>query len=254
VKALLLSYESVQSFATDYEHNLRKGRAFVSGADGLAERDRCTLKIVIPESGAEVGLSAEAVWIGPAGIGLAFVDFDAAAKAKLDEMAKLAEAENDDGEERDEGNDTSDVGAAGAPRRMGPRNLYERMRNLTISQREEMARHGALAERVALERAFGGVVWEGLLQNPSISSAEVARIARHGTLPKPLVNIIVNNPGWLSVPEVQRALMTNPRCSGPHLERVVRSIDHHELTRLAQNCPYRSEVRNFVRQFATRRR
>jgi hypothetical protein len=245
VKELVLSYDSVEAFTADHENNLRKGRAFVSGAEGIAERERCTLEIVHPQTGAAIEVLAEAVWIGPAGIGVAFVNVDAATKAKIDGFAKPAEAdEKDEPAER----------GSGEGHGKGPRNLHERMRRLSIGQREDVARHGALAERVALERAYGGVVWEGLLQNPSISIAEVARIARNGTLPKPLVNIIVNNAGWLSAPEVQRALMTNPRCSGPHLERVVRNIDSNELTRLAKHCPYRNEVRSMVRQFATRKR
>lgn len=51
-------------------------------------------------------------------------------------------------------------------------------------------------ERVALERAFGGAVWEALLQNPQLTATEVAHIAKNGTLPKPLVGAIVANAGW----------------------------------------------------------
>jgi hypothetical protein len=251
VKEIVLSYDSVDAFAADYENNLRKGRAFVAGADGLAERDRCTVEIVHPETGEAIQLVAEAVWIGPAGIGLAFVDLDARTKARIDEFAKPPEQ----GAEPHETDTKAELAYRTATEAEGKvvRNLHDRMRHLSIGQREDIARHGTLVERTALERAYAGVVWEGLLQNPSISIAEVARIARNGTLPKPLVNVIVNNAGWVSAPEVQRALMTNPRCTGPHLERVVRSIDANELNRLAKHCPYRSEVRSMVRRVATRK-
>ena len=243
MKELSLRYDSLEAFTADYESNLSKGRAFVTGAEGLAERDRCTLEIERPGSAAKLKLLADAVWIGPTGVGLAFVDFDAAKKRKLDDFAKPpAPARNEP------------APAAGEDRNTVPRNLHERMRALSIGQREDMARHGSLTERVALERAYGGVVWEGLLQNPGISTSEIARISRNGTLPKPLVRVIVSNPGWVSSPEVQRALMSNPRCSGPDLERVIRSIDPHELKRLTQHCPYRAEVRSLVRQLAPRAR
>jgi hypothetical protein len=255
VKEIRLCYDSLDAFAADCEANLRKGRAFVVGANGLAVLDRCTVVIVHPETDARIDLVAEAVWIGPEGTGVSFVDMDGATKAKLDEFAKSPEPTVGQGE-TDGGATGAKEGAAGgaggAGHGKGPRNLHERMRTLSIREREEISRHGSLAERVALERAYGGVVWEGLLQNPSISTAEVARIARNGTLPKPLVQVIVNNAGWVSVPEVQRALLTNPRCSGPHLERVVRAIPSSELKRMAVNCPYRSEVRSVVRQYAQR--
>lgn len=257
MKELLLRYDSLEAFIADCENNLRKARAFVPGADGVAVRERCRLAIVHPQTNDRIDFAAEAVWIGPAGIGVAIVDLDAAARAKLDDFADSAAPVRDDAtpEAEGEGDPKQDVAprAAGEGRGRGPRNLHERMRSLSIGQREELARHGTLAERVALERAFGSVVWEGLLQNPSISVAEVARISRNGTLPKPLVNVIVNNAGWVSTPEVQRALMSNPRCSGAQLERVVRSIPASELTRLAVHCPYRSEVRSMVRQCAPRK-
>jgi Tfp pilus assembly protein PilZ len=258
VKELFLCYGSFEAFTADYETNLRKGRAFVAGADGVALGDRCALGIEHPATGARIQMLADAVWIGPEGVGLAFVDRDAAAKARLeglaappDEEAAPPEQDAEPGEAA--AKDGPFAGARAEGRAKTPRNLHERVRMLSIGQREDLARHGALTERVALERAYGGVVWEGLLQNAAISTAEVARIARNGTLPKPLVHVIVNNAGWVSSPEVQRALMTNPRCTGAHLERVVRAIPSNELKRMAQNCPYRGEVRNLVRQFAGRK-
>ena len=107
-----------------------------------------------------------------------------------------------------------------------------------------MARHGPITERVALERAFGSSVWEALLQNPTITPPEIARIAKMGTLPKPLVNVIVNHAAWISIPEVQRALLSNPRCGGADLERVLRSLKPSELARVGQQSSYRGEVRS----------
>ena len=236
MKTVLLAHDSLDLFRADYERNLRKARAFVAGAEGLAQRERCTLEIVHPRTGVRFQMAAEAVWIGPEGIGLELVGLDAARKAQLDEFANAdapAPAES--------------AGTAAA------RNVHERIRGLSTREREEVARHGSMPERVALERAYGGAVWEGLLQNPQLSPPEVARIARNGTLPKPLVATIVNSASWLASPEVQRALLSNPRCSGSHLERVLRSLSCGDLSRLAQQCPYRAEVRTMARQLAVRK-
>jgi hypothetical protein len=111
-----------------------------------------------------------------------------------------------------------------------------------------MARSGTLPERVALERHFGGAVWEGLLQNPGITLPEVVRIAKNGGLPKPLVNVIVSNAAWLSKPEVRRALLSNPRVDGMHLDRVLRATPRSECAQVARSTAYRPAVRTRARQ------
>ena len=85
-----------------------------------------------------------------------------------------------------------------------------------------MALTGGLSERVALERMVGPHVWEALLRNPRLTIPEAARIARKGTLPRPLVETIAQSGAWLAAPEVQapssptraRAPPSRPRSSG----------------------------------------
>lgn len=233
MKTLELRHESASALLADAE-NLKKARAFVRGAHELEVRERCRLELVHPEHGGRLALDAEAVWVGPDGVGLELVELDDELRAQI---AAFAEPDRAD--------------EVRSPAR-GPRNLHERMRSLSLREREEIARHGALPERVALERAYGGAVWEGLLQNPQLTPPEVARIAKNGTLPKPLVAGIVANASWLANPEVQRALLGNPRCGGQHLERVLRALKPVELVRLAQHCPYRQEVRSLAQKLLNR--
>ncbi len=112
-----------------------------------------------------------------------------------------------------------------------------------MREREIVARQGMLSERVALERTFGSSVWEALLQNPQLSVPEVAHLARNGTLPVPLVATIVANGAWLASGEVRRALMSNPRVSGTHLDRVLKAMPRVELKQVAQASPFRNQVR-----------
>jgi hypothetical protein len=263
MKTLRLVYDSRASLALDCEQNLYKARAFVPGASGLDARERCALQIGISSYDAHVSVQAEAVWNGPTGVGLELVGLDAAKRAELEAFVRststvdapsaAASAEQGSAElQQPAARTAGDDDDAAAARRV-PHNLYERIRRMNSRERDETARHGSLAERVALERTFTGAVWEGLLQNPQLTQAEVARIARNGTLPKPLVMTIVANAGWLSSGEVQRALLSNPRCSGAQLERVLRAIPQGELMRLSQHCPYRAEVRAAASRLAARR-
>jgi hypothetical protein len=266
MKTLQLVYDSRERLALDCEQNLYKARAFVPGASGLDTRERCTLLIGVSSCDAEVSVEAEAVWSGPAGVGLELVGLGASKRAELEafvrgaatDAARAEAASSEQGSAEPEESETpaadpdegDDATAAGG---RVPRNVYERIRGMSSREREETARHGSLAERVALERTYSGAVWEGLLQNPQLTQPEVARIARNGTLPKPLVTTIVANAGWLSNGEVQRALLSNPRCSGAQLERVLRAMPQSELARLSQHCPYRAEVRAAAARLVVRR-
>lgn len=239
MRRLELAYPTVEAFVADHGAVLAKGRAFIPGASAIPDREECEIALAVPGVTTSFVVRGEAVWSGPNGVGFA-LQLDAATKQDLAafaaSMAELAAA--DAPAEAEEASDA-------APESDSPRakNLHERIRALTNQQREDVARRGSLPERIALERAFGASVWEGLLQNPQLSVAEVARIAKNGTIPKPLVSAIVANGAWLASAEVQRALLSNPRCSGGQLDRVLMSMKRIDLQRLTQVCPYRAEVR-----------
>ena len=95
---------------------------------------------------------------------------------------------------------------------------------------------------------YGKNVWEALLHNPSLSVPEVARLARLGTLPRVLLELIVNNTTWLQVPEVRRALLGNPRLGTDQITRVLRLMPRHEL-KIASTVPaYPHSVRSLAKK------
>lgn len=123
-----------------------------------------------------------------------------------------------------------------------------RVRTLNAAGRDRMARHGSLSERVALERAFGPAVWEALLSNPLLSTAEVSRIAKNHTVSQPILSTIVSNPGWLVKPEVRRALLSNPRLLESQIERTLRALPHSELRLVLRQTAYPPRVRNVAKR------
>lgn len=127
-------------------------------------------------------------------------------------------------------------------------NVHERVRHLGLADRRRLATTGNLSERTALEKAYGKDVWELLLRNPQITVAEVARIARMGTLPIPLVDSIVLNPGWLANPQVRRALLSNPRLQGHSITTVLKACARNELRMIQQQRGYPSGVRDAARK------
>ena len=102
-------------------------------------------------------------------------------------------------------------------KKSGPQSVHQRVRGLSAAEQMRCAREGEISERTALERGYGKAVWEALLENPRISVPEVARIARKGNVPRPLLEKIVGNAAWLGSSEVRRALLSNSRLGGAAL-------------------------------------
>jgi hypothetical protein len=127
-------------------------------------------------------------------------------------------------------------------------NVHERMRGLTMAQQIKYAHTGEASERIVLERLYGKNVWEGLLRNPRLTGPEVARIARMGSLPRPLMEIIVGNGGWLQIPEVRRALLSNPRLAPDHINKILRMLPKHELKLAAAQTAYPMAVRDVAKR------
>jgi hypothetical protein len=121
---------------------------------------------------------------------------------------------------------------------------HERLRGLNLVSQIKMAATGELHERIVLERLYGKNVWETLLRNPRLTAPEVSRIARYGSLPRVLLEIILANNAWLQVPEVRRALLANPRLGNDQITKILRLTPKHELKLAAIQTAYPQAVRN----------
>ena len=128
------------------------------------------------------------------------------------------------------------------------KSLHVRLRGLNLATQIKRARQGDTTERMLLERMYGKQVWESLLRNPRVTFPEVARIARMGTLPQPLVELIVNNAAWLRSPEIRRALLTNLRLGAEMIPRVLRMLPKHELRLVPTQTAYPPAVRDLARK------
>ncbi|HEY5920696.1 MAG TPA: hypothetical protein VIV11_03455 [Kofleriaceae bacterium] len=127
-------------------------------------------------------------------------------------------------------------------------NVHERLRGLTVVQQLKIAQKGEVSERTVLERLYGKNVWEALLRNPRITGPEIARISRMGALPRPLIELIVGNGGWLQIPEVRRALLSNPRLGMDQILRVLRLLPKHELKLAGIQTAYPVAVRDAAKR------
>ena len=240
---------------TGLAKDLAAGGVFVPGCTVGMNVD---VELVVKGSrdGEELRIAATVVWVdGERGAGLQLT-CDEEVKRRIVAMAQDAaagEAAAGMGEEAEaaphaaaEAEPEAAADADGAKR--PPASLQERLRHLTLAQQIKLAHGGEVSERVVLERLYGKNVWDALLHNPRLTGPEVARIARMGSLPRPLVELIVGNGGWLQIPEVRRALLANPRLGTDQMLRVLRLLPKHELKLATSQTAYPLAVRDAAKR------
>lgn len=222
--------------------NLERGSVVAEGVTGVAVGAFCDVELAFP-SGERMAIPARAVLVTATGTVFAFDAFDRAALARhLAAQAPGAPAGVETpgaaagGDGAVDAEDEEEAGAA-------PANVQERLRGLSVVEQLRLAREGTIEERVVLERLYGKTVWEALLRNSRITAPEVARLAKMGTMPRPLLEMIVANPAWLQVPQVRRALLSNPRLSQDMVQRVLSLLPREELKLVPQNAAYPPAVR-----------
>jgi hypothetical protein len=258
--------------------DLSAGGLFVPGCT-LRLEEECDLVVRAP--GGELVLHARAVFVDPGGgTGLELVGFDAEMKLRIAQLLTAppapatapipapipaVELETSNGSEEEELLPPGETLAASADAGEAPgaeddeadarpqreplaKNVYERLRGLTLAEQVKAAHSPDPTARMALERIYGKNVWEPLLRNPRLTAPEVARIARMGQLPKPLIEIILANGAWLQIGEVRRALLTNPRLATDQVLRILRLLPKHELKLASITTAYPYAVRDAAKR------
>jgi len=219
------------------------GGVFVPDAD-LELNDTCELVVRGPSG--EIALPARVVYIDPArGTGLELVGFGPTIKERIVALA-TAPAASDPALEPPAAEEGDEAEEDESPER--PMNLMDRLRGLTLAQQVRKANSSNPATRMMLERMYGKNVWEALLRNTRLTAPEVARIARMGALPRVQIENIVNNGAWLQIPEVRRALLTNPRLGTDQIMRVLRLMPKHELKVASTTAAYTFAVRDAAKR------
>ncbi|MEY4581184.1 MAG: hypothetical protein RL701_5887 [Pseudomonadota bacterium] len=127
-------------------------------------------------------------------------------------------------------------------------NRQQRLRSLNAAEQLKVARTGELTDRTFVERLYGKHVWDALLHNPRLTIPEVARIARKGTVPKPLLELILENPAWVKADAVRRALLSNPKVSSEAVVKLLRATPKAELKLIEKGTAYATSVRDAARK------
>jgi hypothetical protein len=243
VPRLTLHFADPDALAREYETNLSRGRAFVPAVSGVPLMCECELCLVHPVTGAALCLPARSLIELGGGIGLELAGDAALLRQRLDRFLATGTAPA--------GPAQAETPPAVARREAAREPAGQRLaalRCLPVAEQLQLARGGDLEQRTALERLYGVTVWEALLRNPRITVAEVARIARKGTVPQVLLELIVDNAAWLRAGPVRRALLGNPRLPAEAVARVLRQTPRPELRLAPRQTAYPQQVREAARR------
>ena len=244
-----------------WKHYLCRGGAYTLGDVPVDE----FVVVVLVRAGGELELNAKIVFRGGAtGTGFELEGWCVELKERLEAWVLSTEPETEpetepvpehEAETETETETETEAEAEGQGQGQGQgqgklvvNQLIEKLRNLPAHLQTKMAREGDQRERVMLERMYGKQVWEALLRNSRITFPEVAKIARMGTLPAPLMELIVNNNAWLRSGEIRRALLANSRLGADMIPRILRMLPKHELKLVPQQTAYAPAVRDLARK------
>lgn len=273
---LRVSYDDAESLAAEFESNLRHGRAFIACDAQIEVLSECTLILEHPTDGTTLELSAQVVMIGAGGIGIELRPADdeviarisafAATPGITDDASGTSDASDADEEAIDAESEVESAAVARAsqrpsqmPSQRPPRlssippevqsvSRQQVLRNMPMAGQLKIARSGDLSDRVMLERMLGKAVWEALLLNAKLTVPEVAKIARKGTVPKKLLDLIVENAPWARAALVRRALLGNPRVSKDAIHKLLVLTPKPELKLILKSTAYSHAVREAARR------
>ena len=232
-RTLRVQFDDLEAFKGEFEQNLRHGGTFVRGATGLAEQDEIALVIVHPLSGSEIRFQASVVWVveegEDRGVGVAIREFGPEERDEIEAFINRSSRSS-------------------MPAQVSGQSLHQRLRGLSGPEQQKIAKGGEVNERIQLERIYGKMVWESILRNPRVTVPEVARIAKMGSLPKPLFEIIGANTAFLRVPQVRRALLANPKTPATLVDKILKLAPRAELRLIPNQPTYSRMVRDKARR------
>lgn len=255
---LTAEFEDIEELQREHDTRWRKGVVLAPCATPLAIGDLCDV-VLLHASGHRLPLRGRVTSTARPGLALcqiedfspatcdllrSFVELCVDSQPRPTEPVGPGDVWTDYGDEDEAEDDPSLI------HERIPAHLHERLRGLPLHEVLRVARSGHQTERVVVERLYGKAVWEALLQNPNLTPPEVARIARMGTLPRPLVDAIVAHPGWLQHSVIRRALLSNPRLGGQNIQRVLRATPKSEIKVMATQTAYPQAVREAAKQLA----
>lgn len=121
------------------------------------------------------------------------------------------------------------------PPRPDSSTLYAQLLTMDLTSKIKLALRGNKEARTLLARDGSKTIRRYVLQNPRISDEEVVAIARDRQCDEEMLRAIMNRREWMKVYQVRLALVRNPRTPLANAIRIMSTLQHRDIERLAKS-------------------
>jgi hypothetical protein len=207
-----IEFENEDEFKAEYDTNISAGGLFFETSSQLPEFTSIQLTLKLPEGNQ---MMVPATVVRSMGTALA-VSLEQPADLIWSRLtARIPEADQD----------TSRV----------EQNSWERIRNLSRTEKLLLAPKADRGERQVLIQDNDAQVIFSLLKNPRITAEEVIRIARSPLLSSIAAELIAKTTIWAGNSEIRAALVHNPRTPTPLAIKLLPTLPEPEIRQIAKS-------------------
>jgi hypothetical protein len=132
--------------------------------------------------------------------------------------------------------------------------LYQRIANMTVSQKIRAGMLGSKEVRMLLIRDSNKIVASAAVRSPLMTESEAALVARNRNVPDEVLRIIGSTPEWLKSYTVKRSLVENPKTPVLIATRLVGHLRESDLRQLAKSKNVTGPVQDTARRHLARRK
>lgn len=132
--------------------------------------------------------------------------------------------------------------------------LYQRLLNMTMSQKIRRAMLGSKEERMLLVRDSNQVVAGAAIRSPLMQENEVVLLSRNKNLSDEVLRVISHKPEWLKSYTVKKNLVENPKTPVSVASRLVQHLREADLRNVAKSKNVTGPIKDAARRHLDRRK
>ncbi len=132
--------------------------------------------------------------------------------------------------------------------------LYQRIANLTVSQKIRRAMLGSKEERMLLVRDTNRLVAAAVVRSPMMQENEAALISRNRNVSEDVLRILGTTPEWAKCYSVKKNLVENAKTPIMVSQRLVPMLREYDLKQIAKSKNITGAVKEAARRHLERRK
>lgn len=243
---VLERFESLEDLRTAWEGDLASRRRLVPDIPTVELLEPVILDLALGDE-VVVSLWAHAVFRIPGdagGLGLELAEIPEVTHERMEEVLAAArddERESEDPAGRDSGGDDN-------------RPWVIRYRGLSGPEKMQIALRGDRDARVQVVKEANPQLLKYLLQNPKVTTQEIASIAGNTGTPMDVLKLISEHPVHSQAESIRLALVKNPRTPIPIVRKHMDKLPRRHIAQIAKSDHVRAEVGRIAKKIVVTRR